>query len=143
MDQDTWIAVVVVLLVVILGYGMYAGFSEAPAEPTSFAECVAAGGAIMESFPEQCAFNGRTFTNSNQEVPPVSGDDGQSVATGACRPTGCSGQICSDKDEVSTCEFQPQYACYQTATCERQPTGVCGWTPTAALTACLANPPQM
>jgi hypothetical protein len=35
---------------------------EAPAEISSFEECAAAGFPIMESYPEQCAANGRTFT---------------------------------------------------------------------------------
>jgi hypothetical protein len=57
-----------------------------------------------------------------------------------CVRTGCSGQICSDHQVISTCQFLPQYACYQAATCERQADGQCGYTSTAALTACLANP---
>lgn len=59
-----------------------------------------------------------------------------------CKPTGCSGQICSDQDVVSTCEFRAEYACYRSARCERQANGQCGWTPTASLTSCLANPPR-
>lgn len=61
-------------------------------------------------------------------------------AQGACFVGGCSGQICSDQEGViSTCEFRPEYACYQTATCERQPGGECGWTETPELDACLAD----
>lgn len=60
-----------------------------------------------------------------------------------CFVGGCSGQICSDQEgAISTCEFRPEYACYQTATCEAQGDGECGWTETAELSACLANPPQ-
>ena len=74
MDQDNWIAVVVVLLLVIVfGYGSFVS-SDTPAVPTSFDECVAAGGQIMESFPEQCSLNGRTFVNPDQQVP-VSNDN--------------------------------------------------------------------
>lgn len=58
---------------------------------------------------------------------------------GACVKTGCSGQICADQDMFSTCEYRPEYACYQTATCERQANGQCGWTQTPALTACLGG----
>jgi hypothetical protein len=57
-----------------------------------------------------------------------------------CVKSGCSGQICADQSMFSTCEFRPEYACYQTATCERQASGSCGWTQTPALTSCLANP---
>jgi hypothetical protein len=59
-----------------------------------------------------------------------------------CVKTGCSGQICADENVFSTCEFRPEYACYREATCERQDDGTCGWTETAELSACLANPPQ-
>jgi hypothetical protein len=59
-----------------------------------------------------------------------------------CYVGGCSGQICSDQEGlVSTCEFKPEYSCYQQSKCERQSNGQCGWTPTAGLQACLANPP--
>jgi hypothetical protein len=59
---------------------------------------------------------------------------------GACFVGGCSGQICSDQEGViSTCEFKPEYACYQTATCGRQSDGTCGWNATPELQACLAS----
>jgi hypothetical protein len=62
----------------------------------------------------------------------------KNAATGACFVGGCSGQICSDQEGViSTCEFRPEYACYDTATCERQSDGNCGWTQTTELQACL------
>ncbi len=56
-----------------------------------------------------------------------------------CRPTGCSGQICADKEIVSTCEWRAEYACYRDAVCERQPDGQCGWTQTAGLKACISS----
>src|SRR5688572_14117062 len=59
--------------------------------------------------------------------------------TAACRPTGCSGQMCADEDVVTTCEFKPEYACYRTARCERQPSGECGWTMTSDLQSCLGR----
>ncbi|MBC8133481.1 MAG: hypothetical protein H7X95_10920 [Deltaproteobacteria bacterium] len=59
--------------------------------------------------------------------------------SGACRRTGCSGQLCSDDDVASTCEFRPEYACYQTALCERQLDGKCAFTSSDALNACLAR----
>lgn len=62
--------------------------------------------------------------------------------TSACVKTGCSGQVCADHDVITTCEFRPEYACYREATCEVQADGQCGWTETAALSACLASPPQ-
>jgi hypothetical protein len=34
---------------------------------TDFASCAAAGNPIMESYPEQCAHDGKTYTNPGQE----------------------------------------------------------------------------
>ena len=60
-----------------------------------------------------------------------------------CYVGGCSGQVCSDREGViSTCEWRPEYACYDDATCEVQTDGNCGWTQTPDLQACLANPPN-
>jgi hypothetical protein len=61
--------------------------------------------------------------------------------TANCYATGCSGQICADRDTITTCEFRPEYACYKSAQCTVQPDGKCGWTATAELQACLQNPP--
>ena len=59
----------------------------------------------------------------------------------ACAPTGCSSTVCAPvgDDVITTCEYRPEYDCYKQATCERQPGGACGWTPNAALDACLAG----
>lgn len=57
----------------------------------------------------------------------------------ACRPTGCSSQICSDEDVVTTCESLPEYACYAFAVCERQVDGECGWTETEEFNNCLSQ----
>ncbi len=56
-----------------------------------------------------------------------------------CHPTGCSGQICADRDLNTTCEWRAEYACYKDAVCEQQADGQCGWTQTAGLKACIAN----
>ena len=59
-----------------------------------------------------------------------------------CVKTGCSGTVCSDEEGLmTTCEWRPEYACYQDAECKRQDDGTCGWTQTETLTACLASPP--
>lgn len=63
--------------------------------------------------------------------------EAEGSSTDGCKRTGCSGQICSDEDVVTTCEFRPEYACYQAAVCERQLNGECGWTETEDLTQCL------
>lgn len=56
-----------------------------------------------------------------------------------CKITGCSGQICSSEDVITTCEFLPEYGCYRDATCERQSDGQCGWTMTDSLRDCLGD----
>lgn len=55
-----------------------------------------------------------------------------------CVVTGCSGQLCAEEPVASTCEWLPQYACYQSARCGRFGAGgSCAWEPTPALVACL------
>lgn len=56
-----------------------------------------------------------------------------------CFKTGCSNQVCSDHTVVTTCEFRPEYECYQKAECKRQQDGNCGFTKTRELTECLAK----
>lgn len=58
-----------------------------------------------------------------------------------CFVTGCSGQICSDEEVMTTCEYKERYACYKQATCERKSTGQCGWTETETLRQCLHTTP--
>jgi glucose/arabinose dehydrogenase len=62
---------------------------------------------------------------------------GGPTAKSECRRTGCSGQFCSDREIISTCEFKEEYACYREATCERQGDGECGWTESPQLLECL------
>ena len=54
-----------------------------------------------------------------------------------CLITGCSKQICSDQEILTTCEYKPEYACYRAAKCERQQNGLCGWTQDEALVQCI------
>jgi len=54
-----------------------------------------------------------------------------------CIKTGCSGQVCSDEEVITTCEYRSEYDCYKQARCERQANGECGFTQTRELTACL------
>ena len=62
---------------------------------------------------------------------------GGGVSQKPCMKTGCSRQICSDEEVITTCEFKPEYECYKKAACERQKNGECGFTPTPELAACL------
>jgi hypothetical protein len=84
-------------------------------------------------------------SKSNPAPPPSGEPPPPTEQKGACVKGGCSGTICAEpgNDIVTTCEMKPEYACYQSATCERQQDGACGWTESAELTACLANPPPL
>ena len=61
--------------------------------------------------------------------------------SGDCHPTGCSGQLCSDSEQISDCLYLPAYACYKQAVCARQADGQCGWNMTPQLEACLQGAP--
>ena len=58
-----------------------------------------------------------------------------------CRSTGCSGEVCSDEEVTTPCEYLCEFDCLQHQTCERQADGSCGWTvdDPAANDACLAG----
>lgn len=70
-------AVQLIILVVVIGLIGGTGYSvykaqkkkESPKSAiTNFDECVAAGNPVMESYPEQCAADGKTFSNTQQTV---------------------------------------------------------------------------
>ena len=65
------------------------------------------------------------------------GSGGGGGGSKPCMKTGCSSQVCSDQEVITTCEFRPEYECYRRAICERQRNGECGFTMTRELTDCL------
>jgi hypothetical protein len=76
--KRTPIIVIVVLAVLVVGLGTWLLvrlFSAPPPTVTNYAECVAAGYPILETYPEQCRTpDGRTFTNPDatpQPPPPT------------------------------------------------------------------------
>lgn len=127
--------VIGVVVAAVLGYWLYeTNKKSADNEPlfvTNFEECEAAGYPVMESNPRQCRTPDGTLYVEE-------GDQGPVVLDG-CYVGGCSQTVCSDEPgAVSTCEYRPEYACYNTATCERQDDGKCGWTETDELALCLS-----
>ena len=56
------VAIVVVGLVAFL-------MTRPPKEVSNFEECINAGGTRMESYPERCAYDGKTYTNEDQQAP--------------------------------------------------------------------------
>jgi len=56
-----------------------------------------------------------------------------------CQVTGCSGQVCAPEPVITTCEFRPEYACYQDpaiTSCGCR-AGSCAWAQTPELAACI------
>lgn len=94
------------------------------------------------------ACGGKSSPSNSDPTPPPEGGSSlekQQEQKPECARSGCSGIACVEPDEqiMTTCEFRPEYVCYDNATCERQTDGKCGWTQTTELTACLASPPPM
>lgn len=56
-----------------------------------------------------------------------------------CVITGCSSQICSGDEVITTCQYFEEYACYKNAICEKQDDGECGWGATKELAVCLGQ----
>ncbi|MGB4768204.1 MAG: hypothetical protein WBP22_03010 [Candidatus Saccharimonas sp.] len=60
------------ILLALVAIGLIAGAialmrtTESKKTVTSFAECRAAGGSVMESYPEQCSLGGQTYVNEQQ-----------------------------------------------------------------------------
>jgi hypothetical protein len=69
----------------------------------------------------------------------VGKSSGESKGGKPCFRSGCSSQVCTDHNVITTCEWREEYACYQKAACERQKNGECGFTQTPELKACLAR----
>jgi predicted secreted protein len=67
--------------------------------------------------------------------------EGPSVGTcrapKACRRTGCGGDVCADRNLITTCQVRPESQCTQGATCEQQADGNCGFTLTRLQQACI------
>lgn len=125
----------------------------------SWEDCIKIPGSkILPTFPEQCAApDGRRAvsppgwrwpetsplpTPTGAGAVPGSSPVSSPIVQGGCKVTGCSGQVCSDQDVETSCEWKEEYACYKTARCERQQDGRCGWTMTENLTACFTQARQ-
>lgn len=59
-----------VVLLAIAAFISYRVLSDDP-NVTDFDSCVAAGSPVMESYPEQCAYQGQTFVNPRQSPQPL------------------------------------------------------------------------
>lgn len=75
------IGVVALLVAGIVGFVLAAKGSAPGNNIDSYAECVAAGNPVMESYPEQCRANGRTFVNPDAKVSAPPTEDGATTDT--------------------------------------------------------------
>ncbi|MEL6543453.1 MAG: hypothetical protein AAFQ82_02435 [Myxococcota bacterium] len=71
----------------------------------------------------------------------IDGTAEQNSLSESCARGGCSSEVCASASSaaelVTTCEFQPEYACLDDAVCERQTDGRCGWTYSDEALQCL------
>lgn len=116
MDKDFSIALGLVILAVVVGVAYYLRFSRGGVTP----------------------FGTPTVTPVTTEQP-IASPTANPRAKDGCVIGGCSGEICSDRQIVSSCIYKPEVACYKNAACEKQSNGKCGWTQTKELAACLSK----
>lgn len=134
--QKVLISLVAVAFIAAMGFAIFrSGNGEGEnIAVTNFEECAGAGYSVTQSNPREC----RT-PEGERFVEPATDANPTPITRDGCYIGGCSAQICSDESGVSsTCEYRPEYACYESGTCERQDNGKCGWTETEALKACLS-----
>ena len=72
----------------------------------------------------------RFFTRTTPLPPPVPQKQ--------CKPTGCSGQVCSDENVLTACRNTCEDNCYRHAICKRGSSG-CEWDLTPEFHQCLRN----
>lgn len=61
-----WAIGVLIAIVILAGVATYILSLRDSATISTFAECKAAGGAILETYPEQCRIYGKSYTNQLQ-----------------------------------------------------------------------------
>lgn len=73
MIKQQWTGVSIITLAIIIGAAGYLVFSHQNvpikfwfSDPTTFQECTLARGLILETYSEQCLFEGKSFTNTDQ-----------------------------------------------------------------------------
>ena len=97
--------------------------------------CSDASEALCDMIPPECG---------EGEIVAIQGGCYSCVDPDTCEPpveecvvSGCSGQICAPDVQMTTCEWNPEYACLQFTTCGMSPDGSCGWEMNDAYLACL------
>ena len=85
------IILTIVLLLGLIGYTRYCAYAgcgkkSVVSSPvvTNFKECVAAGNAVMKTYPAKCAANGQTFVEEVPEKKALSGIEGRAMLGPSC-----------------------------------------------------------
>lgn len=84
--------------------------------------------------PQEMCINNRCAGATQQADP-----DAECSSDSDCRTGGCSGQLCEPKSRepmVTTCEFLPEYGCYDDIECGCVD-GACSWKEDAAFKDCI------
>lgn len=68
-----WAVVTLLVVVLVIAASFVMLMMRPEKEVNNFEECVDAGGARMESYPEQCLYEGKTYVNQAQK--PVEGEN--------------------------------------------------------------------
>ncbi len=99
----------------------------------------AAGMAAPDAGPSVGRGSGSGIASDGGVSRGPSGGGSSGGTPGACRQTGCFGELCSDRDESGgECEWRDEYACYLASECVERADGRCGFRRTEWMEACLA-----
>lgn len=63
-----WIVLLLILVVAAGGWYCWNNLNHKP-DVVDFASCTQASGVMLETYPEQCVANGKSYTNPNQQAP--------------------------------------------------------------------------
>jgi hypothetical protein len=80
-------------------------------------ELVLAVDAAMAGCPGPSPADATTTPSLAPSPQPTRTPTPRSVEEGGCVRTGCSGHICASRHLVTTCEWNPEYACWRLARC--------------------------
>lgn len=64
-----WATITIIAIVIVIVASVVALSLRPDKEVSNFDQCIDAGGSRMESYPEQCLYDGKTYVNESQQVP--------------------------------------------------------------------------
>jgi hypothetical protein len=63
------VLVATAILIALVGVGYWRWQARQHPLINSYETCIAAGNPVLESYPEQCVYQGQSFINPNQNIP--------------------------------------------------------------------------